>query len=626
MRKTILSKKLLSLALVLIMIASFLPITDFILTAKASSNFGLPLLQGNIITFGFGAYSSSQGKYHLGIDYGNSGNVATDVLAIADGEVYSTFKTANSGGWGNLVIIKHKTVDEKYYYSGYGHMVENSVCVSVGDKVSCGTKLGVMGSTGNSTGPHVHLFVCTGISSTSTIPSGYTTSSFSGTATKNGITYYNPSTVISTNGTCIYGTETENSTQPTTPPVGSLNIRSAKTVYNSSESITFNWDSLVTATEYWVYMWKDGVQLYSNNRGNNTDFTSAPTSPGNYTFIVRAGNSAGFNGGESFSFIVTDSAPEGALDIRSAKNVYSSSESISFNWNALTTATEYWAYMWKDGVQLYSNNRGNNTDFTSAPTSPGKYTFIVRAGNSAGFNGGESFSFIVTDSAPSAPIINVDKTSATVGEDITITWTGSENTSHYWLSCWSSKEQVLSQKVFGNSFSFTLPYVDTFEITISAVNSIGEVQGNCLHISIICKNHNWNNGTITTASTCTVSGLKTFTCTVCGTTKTESIEKAAHTPEVIKGIAATCTAPGKTDAMVCRECGAVITASQTILPKGHRDDNSDGFCDDCAALLAEQHETGTKCVCGKYHTGTLAPLIRFFHSIIYFFRNMQIGG
>ena len=52
--------------------------------------------------------------------------------------------------------------------------------------------------------------------------------------------------------------------------------------------------------------------------GNNTTFTSAPTSCGNYALVVRAGNSVGYsNGGTPFRFIVTDSKgdPDGDGEI-----------------------------------------------------------------------------------------------------------------------------------------------------------------------------------------------------------------------------------------------------------------------------------------------------------------------
>ena len=58
-------------------------------------------------------------------------------------------------------------------------------------------------------------------------------------------------------------------------------------------------------------------------------------------------------------------------------------------------------------------------------------------------------------------------------------------------------------------------------------------------------NHAWNNGTVTTAATCTSTGVKTFTCSVCKETKTEDIPASGHT-----GGRATCKEKAK-----CETCG-----------------------------------------------------------------------
>lgn len=87
--------------------------------------------------------------------------------------------------------------------------------------------------------------------------------------------------------------------------------------------------------------------------------------------------------------------------------------------------------------------------------------------------------------------------------------------------------------------------------------------------------HSWDGGVVTTAATCTTDGVKTYTCSVCGETKTE-----------------------------------VIPAT------GHVDKNGDGVCDICGAA--------TPCpLCGKIHTSDFwGKLTLFFHRIVYFFRQL----
>jgi len=86
------------------------------------------------------------GRMHRGIDI--SGKTGTPVLAARDGSV--TFAGVK-GGYGNIVILSH----QEDYETRYAHL--SSIKASVGDTVKTGDVIGLMGSTGRSTGPHLHF-------------------------------------------------------------------------------------------------------------------------------------------------------------------------------------------------------------------------------------------------------------------------------------------------------------------------------------------------------------------------------------------------------------------------------------------------------------------------------------
>ncbi|MCR5104268.1 MAG: leucine-rich repeat domain-containing protein [Eubacterium sp.] len=78
--------------------------------------------------------------------------------------------------------------------------------------------------------------------------------------------------------------------------------------------------------------------------------------------------------------------------------------------------------------------------------------------------------------------------------------------------------------------------------------------------------HIWNDGVTVKDPTCTLTGLKKFTCTKCGEEKSEVIKAKGHTIIVDDAIEATCTSEGKTEGSHCSECGNIIV-EQDIIPK-----------------------------------------------------------
>ena len=96
-------------------------------------------------------------RLHAGIDLAAAGG--TPIYAAASG--YVQVAGWSSGGYGNYVIIYHgKMTDGNTYSTLYGHM--KSVATSAGKYVKQGELIGYVGSTGNSTGNHLHLEVWKG--------------------------------------------------------------------------------------------------------------------------------------------------------------------------------------------------------------------------------------------------------------------------------------------------------------------------------------------------------------------------------------------------------------------------------------------------------------------------------
>ena len=81
--------------------------------------------------------------------------------------------------------------------------------------------------------------------------------------------------------------------------------------------------------------------------------------------------------------------------------------------------------------------------------------------------------------------------------------------------------------------------------------------------------HNWDDGKVTKAATCTETGTKTYTCSRCQKTKTETIAATGHKEVKDAAVAATCETAGKTEGSHCSICNTVLTPQQTIPALGH---------------------------------------------------------
>ncbi|WP_245960906.1 M23 family metallopeptidase [Sinobaca qinghaiensis] len=102
-------------------------------------------------------YGPRNGRMHHGIDIGRGGRMNVPVTAAAAGTVVEA-KYRN--GYGNTVMVSH-TMNGREMMTLYAHLA--SIGVTAGRKVAQGEKLGLMGNTGASRGPHLHFEVHEGV-------------------------------------------------------------------------------------------------------------------------------------------------------------------------------------------------------------------------------------------------------------------------------------------------------------------------------------------------------------------------------------------------------------------------------------------------------------------------------
>ena len=116
--------------------------------------------------------------------------------------------------------------------------------------------------------------------------------------------------------------------------------------------------------------------------------------------------------------------------------------------------------------------------------------------------------------------------------------------------------------------------------------------------------HSWDNGKVTKAATCTTAGTKTYTCTRCKKTRTETIAATGHKAVKDAAVAATCETAGKTEGSHCSVCGTVLKAQTTTAALGHSWDN--GKVTKAATCTTAGTKTYTCTRCKKTRTETIA--------------------
>jgi len=107
---------------------------------------------------------------HKGIDLiAIPNNKNEEIVAFADGAVTAVQKTGTQYGIGCYVRIKH----DNGYYTKYFHLKSNSIVVNKGQRVIKGQKLGIIGTTGQSTAVHLHFQIDKGSNASAIDPYDY---------------------------------------------------------------------------------------------------------------------------------------------------------------------------------------------------------------------------------------------------------------------------------------------------------------------------------------------------------------------------------------------------------------------------------------------------------------------
>lgn len=389
------TRKLISMLIALTIVFSliaYLPGINFKASAATSTNWVWPTSYHSIQS-DWPNYSN--GTYHGGTDFPVSLN--TPVYSSCDGEVVNVTTLINSSGnyysYGKYIRIK-ATVNGSTVYIRYCHL--NGFNVSVGDKVKAGQQIAVSGSTGNSSGPHLHYEV------------------------RNANDTYNPSlnprNYLPGSSLAFATNSSEKKGNMTTPTI-SLD----KKTYTQNENIHISWAKTSADTdfkEYWLVITNasTGAEVYGGNAGskdnvNKNYYDLKISGAAKYNITVYA---VPYNDKESRQKSASTSITVGAVGnmavpkVTTSRTVYSQNETVHISWTKTSADTDFYQY-WlivknnTTGKEVYGGDAGSTYNVN-------KNTYDIKLATAGSY----------TISVYSVPYINKDtrQKSATVNVDV----------------------------------------------------------------------------------------------------------------------------------------------------------------------------------------------------------------
>jgi hypothetical protein len=337
--------------------------------------------------------------------------LGTPILAPAEGGVSKTGFDGSGGG--NYLVLEHGGRASLYIHlSGYA--------VSAGDRVSQGDLIAYSGKGG--TGPHLHftamentsLRSCismVGIDSNTNLAYGQT---FRSTNLPAGVLPPSPPPTIPP-------------APPVPPPSGSPPAAPALVTPGGSQTlppsaeITFEWGSVSNATQYYIEYWGDPYGTLNSGWQFGASFRLGTMWPGNYSWRVKARNSAGEGDwSETRDFIIAESTatpvptntpqpqapaapslrePAGGASLAQTADVW-------FSWHGAAGATQYYLEYWGGSYGTLNSGWIGDTAYRIGTMWPGDYSWRVKARDYNGLesNWSETWTFTIQESAsPTSP-------------------------------------------------------------------------------------------------------------------------------------------------------------------------------------------------------------------------------
>lgn len=510
-------------------------------------------IEGGTMSQGY-KYYGNPNMSHRGIDI--SAPYGTTIKAICDGTVVCAStasssaeyicRNCNSLGAGYHVVI----LQSDGYFTMYSHM--SAVSVAQGKTVNAGQKIGEVGSTGNSTGNHLHFAIHKNrngaIDYDDTVDPMKLLTPFKSVYLENispteAVIHgdFGVNSIPISSGGFYFGTSIDNM-QKIDDTIVNLDH-----LYNNIVKVFFNtqkyYGSLESGTKYYYQIWlghnlqEYRSDVYSFVAGKDNSNTLEKTDPTNWYEYPSKAFIEEKNAGLA-QYVVLNGASNADVStagiyVYDTKGNLLTSKTEGVN---ITSGTEFWIFF----------NVQNSLGYTLSPNTTYKYKFMAIV------NGKTCYS-------PELTFTTLDHTWNS-GTIIKAPSCDNNGTMKYTcITCQDTKQETIPATNNHIAGSWTV----TKAASCSDIGTKVQKCTDCNKIlstqSIDKTNHNWNSGAITSQPTCTSAGVKTYTCQGCSTTQNETVAATGlHNPgnwTVTK--ASSCTETG-VKTQKCTTCDKVL--------------------------------------------------------------------
>lgn len=273
----------------------------------------------------------------------------------------------------------------------------------------------------------------------------------------------------------------------TTP--SSLTPKCSATCYEPGSNIKVSWSSVSGASFYWVQVYRNSKEYINYvDVGNTTSYTLSQPSRGYYTFLVTAVNknnvqlAQGKCSGTVFQPITAESS-------------YTKGTDVTVQWQTVPTATKYVVQLWRDGEMIDDwIDCGTKLNYTIPSIKKGKNTAVVFV-----YNGDTRI------------------------YEAKVSFTGVESHTH------SYTVKSTNSKYLKSAATCTSAAVYYYSCSCGEKGTKTFTSGSAL-------GHSYDSGKVTKEATYDETGVRTYTCSRCGATKTKTIPKLLRDAPVLTEI------------------------------------------------------------------------------------------